>query len=140
MCVNYCAMLYDLLSFVWFCLFVCVILCYVVVCFVCDGLRLLGGCRSLCVCLCESSVLCVSVSCLWFNMWCCMVWFCVWCLSLCVCFPPNEPVRWDATLKNLTTKGRCIIYRKQRFSVEIWLHNFGEGGMFSWGHAFTLVV
>ena len=58
-------MLYDLLSFVWLCLFVCVLLFYVFMRVVCDVLRVLHGCRLLfvfvCVCLCVSSLFYVCV-------------------------------------------------------------------------------
>ena len=42
LCKNYCAMLYDLLSFVCLRMFACVFLCVRV--FVCDVLRALYGC------------------------------------------------------------------------------------------------
>ena len=63
LCVNYCAMLYDMMSFVWLCLFVRVFLLYVCVSFVCDVLRVLYGCMCLFVCVfvCVLFFMCLCV-------------------------------------------------------------------------------
>ena len=86
LCVNNCAVLYDMLSFVWLCVFVCVLLFYVFVRVVCDVLRVLHGCRLFfCVCVCPP-VLCVC------GCVCGLVCGVVWCgfvcvLCVCVCVP-----------------------------------------------------
>ena len=104
----------------------CVCLCLLNVCvlFVTYGMMLHGCffvvllCVFVCV-LCYAFVRCVC------GLICDVVWFvfCVCFVCLCVClFFPNEPVRWDAPLKNQKTEGICMMGKKQRCGAEIWMH------------------
>ena len=105
---------------------VCLLLCACV--FVCS-------CVLMCLCACIFCVVCVCVCFCVLNVFVCFV-----CELLCavvrfvgIVFSLNEFVRWDASLKNQTTKEICMIGRKQPFGAGILVQFSGRGGVFGRG-------